>query len=213
MNRLVFALVLLAPFFMASTVGAQRSQDKFQLGLGMPLFAYVDTTLENDDSGLELDQTVVSWGVYNAPLLELGYGAGAGLVVGGLVQFGGESYSVDGSDESLSVMRLFLAPKFDYMFSAGEPLRPFLGVAAGVVHSSASIEDGVEGSSTGFAVMGRAGLRYFAAEGLSIDPHLAIMYSTASSDEAVAQGIALATDDISVSALSVIAYLTISGWL
>ena len=174
------------------TALAQKTEGALQLGLGTDFLTYTSasTTVEVP-GGAEstLKTKSFNWGFAsrNGVNLEGGYGLTDSLVLGGFLALGGRSdttkLDVDGAEEETeSAFDLTLAPKIDYMFSPDSNLRPFLGGALGITYQSAKTEShdpqsnttttGLDASATGLLLMGRVGLRWFLAQGFSLDPAL-----------------------------------------
>lgn len=211
----------------AREVAAQDVDGVGQLALGIPVLAYIDQSTEVEVSGGGSGSSGASgfiWGVAQAPRLEFGYGLSDMFVLGGLVQLGGTSLSLDNSDQELSGFELFLAPKLDLVFSPGADVRPFVGAAIGLAYVSGGADGGTAAgaagsdvSAIGFGLVARVGLRYFVAPGLSIDPHLALDYTSLTWSQEV-DGFSFSapsidSTDVTFSTLQFGLHLALSGWL
>lgn len=210
---------LTAATLVARPSAAQSVRGDGQLALAVPVLGYTSTTVKTEDtSGVvsvssERDVSNIVWGIRAAPTLELGYGISDMVVLGALLELGGESTSIDGSDVDISTFELFVAPKVDLMFASGSKLQPFVGAAVGVVHVATTVGDN-DSSGTGVGLLARAGLRYFASKGLSIDPYLALFYSSATSAEDIGVGtINVGTVDTTATSLQIALFFAVSGWL
>jgi hypothetical protein len=197
----------------AATSHAQNTEGAFQLGLSTALFSYTNTTVTGEAGGVEsdTDSSTTSWGIRDSAAAELGYGVTDSLVLGGFLQLGGESSSVEpeGEEESeSSEFELLLGPKLDFMFSPGQKVRPFVGAMAGLLMASAE-DEASETSLTGFQLLGRVGLRAFVAPGFSIDPALALSWFTASGEAEFGP----TTVDVSASGINVGLLIGFSGWV
>jgi hypothetical protein len=110
------------------------------------------------------------------------------VILGGFVQLGGSSQTTQvdlpGEPEvDRTEFGLVIGPKIEAMFSPGNTVRPFIGAGAGFLLSSVDDEDtGNDTSLTGVELLGRIGLRAFAAEGFSIDPSVVFGWATASGE-------------------------------
>jgi hypothetical protein len=196
-----------------ATSNAQSTEGAFQLGLSTALLSYTNTTTTVEAGGLEVDvdSSTTNWGVRNPVAAELGYGITDSLVLGGFLQLGGESSTVEpegGEESESSEFELLLGPKLDFMLSPGQEVRPFFGAMAGLLMGSAD-DEASETSVTGFQLLGRVGLRAFLAPGFSIDPALAFSWFTASGETERGP----TTVDASVSGINVGLLIGFSGWV
>lgn len=189
---------------------AQSTEKAFQVGLLTPIVSYSKQSTDMEDSDTEVDVSTTLWGLRSGFSSEIGYGLSDSMILGGLVQIGGNSQEVEFGNVELdaSDFSLFLGPKFDYMFMPGSNLRPFVGAVAGLQVSSGE-NSGVEISTTAFQGMLRGGVRWFIARGMSIDPGLAFSFNFGSVD--VESG--GAERDGSVSGFGIGLVLGFSGWL
>lgn len=193
---------------------SSAEEGEFQLGLATPFLTYSNLTVETEFAGVsaETKTTEVEWGIQHSVVGELGYGVTPNIVVGGFVQLGGTSGSSEpeGGDEvDSSEFGLLLAPKFDYVFSPGDKIQPFVGAMLGLSMSSQSEEE-AEASLTGFQVLGRFGIRAFPGnKEFSIDPSLMLGYVSASGD---VEGGGLSAD-LSASGFQIGVFLGVSGWI
>jgi hypothetical protein len=178
--KLVHSCLALASLVtLSGSALAQDLSGAFQLGLGTGLITYNHATIEYElpvVGDVEYENSRTSWGFHQrgGVLLEGGYGLSDSLVLGGLLALGGDSNTIedDGNDETtVSSFDLMLAPKVDYHFMQG-PLRPFVGGALGLVVQNGEVEDATDTSLWGVGMLARAGLRWFAAPGFSVDPAL-----------------------------------------
>jgi hypothetical protein len=170
-------------------------------------------TLTTEVAGVEsdTDNSTTSWGIGDEVFAEIGYGLGDSMVLGALVTLHGASSSSEpegGTESESSEFEFTLGPKFEYMFSAGQSVRPFLGAVVAVALAGAE-QGSVETSLTGFQLAARGGLRAFLADGLSLDPSLLVGWVTASGDVDVGA----ASTDVSASGFNVQVSLGLSGWL
>jgi hypothetical protein len=158
-----------APQEMPSSAGA------IQLSLGMQLVRYRATSMTGDDNGGEADVSTLNWGFANSsPIqLEIGYGITDQIIVGGVLQLGGDSDTFESGGMKLdeSTFDFVLMPKGDYQFSPGSKLNPFVGAMLGIGLTSQSAA-GLDTSMTMFVMQARVGLRYFLTDSLSVDPAL-----------------------------------------
>jgi hypothetical protein len=209
-SALVLALVPLA-LLAARPASAQFTEGRVQLGLGTALFSYTSGSVEADDSGTEVDTSVIQWGIRNGVTSEVAYGITDTLVLGAFLTLGGISQTVEpmgAAEIESSEFQVAVGPKLDIVFSPGQEVRPFIGFAAGL--ASESSESGmIETSVLGFQLIGALGLRWFAADGFSLDPALQIGWGLASGET----GPAAAPVDINASAFNVGLRLAVSGWI
>lgn len=192
---------------------AQKTENSFQLGLHTALVSYTKSTLEVDDTGEEADESDVHWGVRRQVRLEIGYGVGPMVVLGGLVVLGGDSQTIKpkgGEEREADDFSAIIAPKLDVLFVPGARVRPLLTLGLGL--NVASTDNGTtETSWLGVAALGRIGLRCFASESFSIDPALALFWTTGSGEGKVDGQ--LSDVNLSNSGYSISLELGFSGWL
>ena len=218
-TRTLVATALCATLWcVASPAAAQKSDGNFQLGLNVPIASYESYTVEQSGVDEDAELSGIEWGVPGTATLELGYGIGKLAVVGGLLRAEGESLKVDPpgpSEEDRQTLRLSVGPKLDLVFSPGEEIRPFVGIAGGYVASwtSADVQGGPnrESSSSGFFGTGRFGFRIFATKTFSIDPMVVFNYRK--EDETRDDGIDVADIDLELSGFDVGLALGFSGWI
>jgi hypothetical protein len=211
--RRLAGLLALSAALLPGAASAQDTEGAFQLGLGTSLFSYSSATLENDDTGAEIDSSVTMWGVRQSVSAELGYGLSDMIVLGGMVVLGGASQTIEltGGDEAeVSEFAVFVGPKIDFMFSQGAELRPFVGAAVGI-ESALQESEGLETTITGVELVGRVGLRWFASEGFSLDPAFAIGWGAGGGELEDADGTGQV--DVSASGFSVGIVIAASGWM
>lgn len=200
---------------LASAASAQSTAGAFQIGLSTSVLSYETGTLEAERDPLELeaDISTLEWGINSDVTLELGYGIGDMLVVGGFVQLGGTSQDIeyddaDGLDSDESDIEISIGPKLDIMLSPNSSVRPFFTAAVGIAHRGSDDGD-TETTLTGIQLGARAGVRAFLADGFSLDPALVVGWSGAWGE------LDLTGDDADLSAntFNVGLQLGVSGWL
>lgn len=192
---------------------AQAEEGEFQVGLGTPFLGYSSTTLEPDE-GDETTVSGITWGIGHEVHAELGYGITPNLVVGGLLQLGGDSMTQESGDAETDTgsFQFLLGPKLDYVLAPGDKLQPFVGGVIGYLHASDSSENDntkSETSTSGFLFMARGGLRLFPGKEFSVDPWLGLSYLTGSAESE--SGDFKAETDLSQWQLMV--HVTVSGWI
>jgi hypothetical protein len=200
------AATFVATLGFAQIASAQNIDHSFQLGLGTNFLQYTSGSIDMDGADTDVSQT--TWGIsdHGGVQLEGGYALNDSLVLGGIVALGGQTVSVEDSDQD--VFQLVLAPKVDYMFLSGERFRPFVGGAIGLVSTSQDLGVG-KLSETGLGLMARGGGRWFLAPGFSLDPALNLGFQTLSGQiEAGAADI-----DASMTAFTVGISIGLSGWV
>lgn len=211
--------VVVAAGVAAPRAHAQETAGAFQLGLSTSFISYTSGTTEVElpTGDVSADVSEVNWGFTgdNGVVLELGYGVTDIVILGGFVQLGGSSQTTQvdlpGEPEvDRTEFNLLIGPKVDVMFSPGNAVRPFIG--AGVAFAMSKIDDedtGNDTSLTGVNLIGRVGLRAFAAPGFSIDP--AVVFGWGAAWGEVDTG---PTDvDTNGSAFNVGLGLGFSGWI
>jgi len=212
-NKLIGLGGFLTAMIWAAPVCAQSTEGALQLGLGAGILNHSSLTVTTEAAGVEsdTDSSNTSWGIGDNAFGEIGYGLGDSMVLGALVTLQGASSSSEsegGTESESSEFEFTLGPKFDYMFSAGQSVRPFVGAV--VAFALANQEQGsVETSLTGFMLAARGGLRAFLAKGFSLDPSLMVGWSTFSGD----LDVGAASADVSASGFNVQLSLSFSGWL
>jgi hypothetical protein len=210
MKKALVSVITLGTLAITCNAFAQNIEGAIQLGLGTSFLSYskssgtVDTGLGETD----MDSSITRWGLSDAGGIQLegGYGINSSMVVGGLFALGGSSTTVNDVDSS--EFNLLLAPKFDYHFSAGRPLQPFVGGAIGLVMAKAD-NGGVETSATGLGLLGRGGLRWFLAPGFSVDPALNLGFQAFSGSVDAGN----ASADLSGTAFTIGLSIGMSGWV
>jgi len=167
------------------------------------------TEVEVPGGDVEVDSKETRWGLGNqAAWLELGYGVTESLIVGGVLSVGNTATEQDvegpGGDLDQSRTEVLVGPKLDYMFSPDATVRPFIG---GVLALRSVSTDNPDTSSTGVLIGGRAGLRIFVEDLVSIDPMLGLSFTAASGE--VDPG----SNDTSSTSLGIGLGLGLSLWL
>lgn len=224
-TKAVVALSLCLSSWVGARVGhAQESFDRLQIGLLTSLVRYNQVTIEAEAGGVTSEDETrrTGWGLasFNGVGLEIGYGVTDLLVVGGRLELGGESTTEQADtlpEMESSGLDLLLAPKIDVMFSPGEPVRPLLGAAAGLLlarseedlDTTQGLGPVAETSVTGLALMARGGLRWFPVPGVTFDPAVAVHWQTGSGETEFAAG----TVDVSIKGIGVALEIGVSGWL
>jgi hypothetical protein len=215
MKKAVVSVVTLGTLAITCHAFAQNIDGAIQLGLGTSFLSYsktsgtVDLPLRQTDIGT----SITRWGLSDEGGIQLegGYGINNSMIVGGLFALGGSSTTntQEGlNDVDSSKFNLLLAPKFDYHFSAGQPLQPFVGGAIGLVMAKTD-NNGLESSATGLGLLGRGGLRWFLAPGFSVDPALNLGFQALSGS--IDSG--NASYDLSGTAFTIGLSIGISGWV
>jgi hypothetical protein len=153
---------------------ARAEEGEFQLGLATPFL--VHQSLTGDTEPEETKRSDTTWGIGHDVVAELGYGITPNLVVGGLVELGGDSTTVEFGDVEAesSTFSLLLGPKLDYVFSPGDKVQPFVGGVIGYFNTSATDDGDPDETTTfsGFQFMARGGLRIFRAKSSASTPGL-----------------------------------------
>ena len=216
MKKAFVSVVTLGTLAITCHAFAQNIDGATHLGLGTSFLSYskssgtVDTALGETD----IDSSSTRWGLSDEGGIQLegGYGINNSMVVGGLFALGGSSTTTtlegSNSDDESSAFNLLLAPKFDYHFSAGQPLQPFVGGAIGLVMAKTD-NNGLESSATGLGLLGRGGLRWFLAPGFSVDPALNLGFQALSGS--IDSG--NASYDLSGTAFTIGLSIGMSGWV
>jgi hypothetical protein len=154
-----------------------------QVSLGTYFLRYTSGSQSFDNNGGDFSRTDVNWGFSNdAPVfLEGGYGLNDNMIVGGVLQLGGSSSTIEpdggGAKSEKGSFDLMLAPKFDYMFMPASKFNPFVGGLLGLeIGSLSTTVAGVttDDSTTMFTLLARGGVRCFLFDGFSIDPALVL---------------------------------------
>jgi hypothetical protein len=167
-------------------------EGKLQLSLGTTFVRYRSTSFEADAGGGELDVSELSWGFSDSSnvILEAGYGLTERLLIGGVLQLGGESSTTDnGVDEAeSSEFQFLLGPKVDFHFLPTSKFNPFVGAIVAINVGSGSEGPAVgpvETSSLLFTFLLRGGVRVFVNESLSLDPAIVFGFATGSGSQEV----------------------------
>ncbi len=193
------------PVLVSSVDGA------LQLSLGTYFMRYTSASRDFDPE-LPSDESIsqLAWGLgeHSPVRIEMGYGISDRLLIGGVLQLGGESLTLDpdiGVDAEASTFDLLLGPKAEFHFMPDSKFNPY----AGAVLALESHSDDVYGHLL-FNFIVKAGVRCFLSEGFSIDPELQFGF-------ALGSGAAEATDgseiDYSLSGFRIGLGLAFSGWL
>lgn len=216
--------LLTAVLLCAAPARAQKTDGKVQLGIGTPVVGYQNYTVET--SGVDTKSSGIVWGLpgtrnaldQSVVTLELGYGLGKMAVLGVVFRAAGSSTKYEpptGNDEDRQDFGFDVGPKLDLVFSSGEDMRPFLGVAGGYAAqwTSANIDNApnTDSKATGYFASGRFGLHVFATKSFSIDPMFVFNYRKAD----VTADLGLQPEDIKSTGSGYEAGLALglSGWM
>jgi Outer membrane protein beta-barrel domain len=217
MKKAFVSVVTLGTLAITCPALAQNIEGAVQLGLGTSFLSYSKASGTVDLPGplgeADIGTSITRWGLSDEGGIQLegGYGINDSMIVGGLFALGGSSTTntQEGSnDDESSAFNLLLAPKFDYHFSAGQPLQPFVGGAIGLVMAKTD-NNGLESSATGLGLLGRGGLRWFLAPGFSVDPALNLGFQALSGS--IDSG--NASYDLSGTAFTIGLSIGMSGWV
>ena len=203
--RLSAACVFALALFSSASAHAQEVPRALQLSFGVNLLSYerVQTSLDGKSA--------------TATSTELGpEGAGFSLGIGirptqswlvGLNLQASRAEISDGREGTPDAKRSAYAimPRLEYWFPADDTLAPYAGVTIGLRGSSASAGPGTKVSTSDFAFGGLAGVRVFAAPGLSIDPNIALLGLSGSADAGGAT--------LDRSGFAFVLGVSLSGWL
>jgi hypothetical protein len=176
-----------------------------QLGINTAIVQHVGGAL-SPDTGPNISQSNTSWGIAKNPTtLEGGYGFLPNLLVGGLLQLGGNS----AASPKTSSFALAIGPKADYMFMPNSKLNPFVGVMLGIAYSSSEIGSVASQSQTDFIFMARGGMRWFMFDSVSLDPSVVIGGALGSATQTINSLVG----NLSSSSFQVALTLGLSVWL
>jgi hypothetical protein len=217
LRRIVLHLVVCCgAVLLGGRAVAQDTEGAFQLALVTDLLSYSSATIEFDETGVEVETTVLNWGVRDNVALELGYGITDMLVLGAFVRLGGETVTVApqlGGDTENSDVGVLIGPKLDVVFGTSRSeVRPFAGFAVALESTTVNDEDmGLETSLLGLNLQGRVGLHWFVMPAISVDPVFAFAWGTANGEVDEIQG----DDSLEVSGtgINVSAMLGLSAWI
>lgn len=200
----------------AGRAQAQDTRGAWQVGLSTDLLTYFHANIENDDTGIEEERSLLTWGVRDNVAVELGYGIHEMLVFGAFLRLGGRSETQEpplGVDVEITDVAIQVGPKLDVLLGdRSSELRPYVGLAVALSSTIYRDEDaGLETSLVGGNLQGRIGLHWFVLPSLSIDPMFAAAYGIASGEVDEIDG----TDslDISASGFNVGLIFGVSGWI
>jgi len=223
----------------ATGAKAQTVAGALQLGVGTGLVNYSSpkyTAHEPAGAGTvdyEIDRPVTTWGFAsrNGVMLEGGYGLNDMLVLGGIIQLGGWSFTEERpvataagarDKDSVSTFDLFIAPKLDVMFLPESRVRPFVGGAIGLKHLS-YVQEHTGANSvtttqydlglTGIGLLARAGIRWFLTPGFSIDPAFVFGFDAMSGSTSVPAGAGMASYDTGANGYMLGLNIAASGWV
>ncbi len=185
---------------------AQTVAGALQLGLGTSFVNYSSSNITEHrplaggaTEDYKISPATTTWGFAdrNGATLEAGYGLNDMFVLGGLLQLGGWSQSIQTPapapagatiTNKESFFTLFIGPKLDVMFLPDSRVRPFVTGAIGLVRmtdtrqtttaanvTTTSYDEG----STGGGLLLRAGIRCFLTPGFSLDPAFVFGYAGA----------------------------------
>jgi hypothetical protein len=188
----------------------------FQLGLSTGVLSYQSTSFELENDGPTVDASSVTWGIRNDVSVELGYGLSRNIVLGGVLNLGGDSNTAkqrNAPDQNESEFSLALGPKLDVMFGSGGKVMPFVGALVLVDHQSGDTGDGNESSQTVFSFGARLGLRAFLVESLSLDPSIFVGGHVGSGSSKSTDNASTFEQDYSVSGFQIGVNIALSGWL
>jgi hypothetical protein len=146
----------------ASTSHAQAIAGKIQLGLGLGLISYVNTSQSLELDGVdEVELSTTSFGTLESSTIRLGYGVSDEIVLSLDLSASLQTQSQDDTEDA-TVTALSLAPVASYVFP-GSSVRPFLLGSVGVITASTESGD-IESSTTVFGLTGGVGIHWFATE-------------------------------------------------
>lgn len=201
-------------------VSSVKGRLQLSLGTYFVRFTSMSQSFADNPTG-DLSVSDLKWGFSGSSpvILEGGYGITDNIVIGGVLQLGGLSNTVEadmgGAKIETSGLDLLIAPKFDYQFSPTAKVNPFVGGMLGIEVNSASAPGGVGGttddSQLNFTLLARGGLRCFLFDGLSIDP--AIVFGFRIGSGTTKLGGAAADLDYSLSGFRLGLSVSMSGWL
>lgn len=193
-----------------------------QLSLGTYFVRFTSLSQSFDDNpNGDLSVSDLKWGFSGSSpvFLEGGYGLTENIIIGGLLQLGGASNTIEadmgGAKIETSGFDLLIAPKFDYQFSPTAKVNPFVGGMLGIEMNSTSAPGGVGGttddSQLNFTLLARGGLRCFLFDGFSIDP--AVVFGLRIGSGTTKLGGAAADLDYGLSGFRIGLSVSMSGWL
>ena len=173
--RLAAACAFAIALFSSASAHAQEVPRALQLSFGVNALSY--ERLKTSLDGKSATATSTDLGPEGA-----GFSLGIGLrptpswLVGLNLQASRADIS-DGRDGTPDAKHSAYAimPRLEYWFPADDTLAPYAGATIGLRGSSASAGPGTKVSTSDFAIGGLAGVRVFAAPGLSIDPNIALL--------------------------------------
>jgi hypothetical protein len=181
---------------LAADARAQATTGSWQIGLATRALSYTKTTITSQTEfspPIVNERSSTDWGFgerSNASL-ELGYGLGRHLVLGAFVALEGVAQSqndwITGRRYEHSEFSLAAGPRVDLMLLPASIVRPFLGVAAGIIRTNRSDDwstlstgvpnatpnantDDTHSSMPGWTLRGRLGIRWFIGPHFSLDP-------------------------------------------
>lgn len=189
-------------------------EGKLQLSLGTTFVRYRSSSFEAEGGGPEVTVSELNWGFSGSSdvLLEAGYGITERLIIGGLLQLGGESATteVDTAESESSSLSFLFGPKLDFQFLPTSKFNPFVGAIVAVAIGSQEDAAMLETSTTLFNFLLRGGVRVFVDESLSLDPAFVFGFGVGSASQ---QGPGGAEVDLSLNGLQFGLSLSASYWL
>ncbi len=229
----------------SSRAQAQTTAGALQLGVGTNFLTYSSANITQHNTPIDNAGTLgdlktiernTTWGLSNrnGVSLEGGYGITDSLVLGGILEMGDWSNTTgpDGMSRTVarnkeSMFSLFIGPKLDYMLLPESVVRPFFGVALGLVRRTDTRESTLLNAAgaavtttdsdvglTGVGLQGRAGIRWFLTPGFSLDPAFVFGFTSASGSISVPAGAgATRSYDMSASGYTVGLRVAFSGWI
>lgn len=207
----VSSLTLSAPALAQSRSGVA---DQYRLSLGTSVISYSSGEVE-PEGGVDADTSTTILGLpANVIDLQLSYGLSQSISLGGAFRVKRESTETEqgGTDNEQSELSFLLGPIVDFYFGSNAfssgTILPF--ASAGAFFVVESSENGnVETSLSGFSLNAGAGLRWFVASELSLDPVFGLGWTSLSGEQEAGGG----STDLDFSAFNVGISLYISLWL
>ena len=148
--------------FAITSVNAQTEKGNWVISGSTSIsFASTSATFEFDGEEAGEDEKLSNFSITPA----VGYFVIDNLAVGVDLSFSSLKEDYDGEDYTVS--SFYVMPTGTYYFSAGDSLKPYVGVGFGLISTSSGDED--INKSSGLAIRGKGGLAYFLNESIALD--------------------------------------------
>ena len=148
--------------FGLTSINAQTEQGNWMIS-GSTSISFASTNATSEYDGEELEGDLKTSLLSVTP--NVGYFVIDNLAIGLDLSF--TSTKFDDGDSDVTTSSFAAVPGGTYYFEAGDNLKPFLGVGAGIISTSSGDEDYLK--SSGLAIRAKGGIAYFINDAIAIE--------------------------------------------